>query len=235
MFAPAPVYTQSQMIYGQAYGSPGYVQLVDTPQYPVPYVQSEQGNSWSDTAMLAVAGAVVGGAIGYAAKGRTGDVKMTHTDHEPTSALDQYNSRRQFLRASAAAAMATTFAAASPTYAAGPKNSVNFSNVKDGATVPSKFTYKFEVTGYGLSPAADGLKEGSGHHHLVIDGPTAFVEKGEAIPFDATHKHYGKAQTEGELELEPGKHKLTLQFANANHESYGKEFAKTITVTVKDA
>eukprot|EP00983_Pelagomonas_calceolata_P088010 1157096-Pelagomonas_calceolata.AAC.8 len=30
-----------------------------------------------------------------------------------------------------------------------------------------------------------------------------------------------------------GDHKLTLQFANANHESYGPEYAKTITVTVK--
>ena len=69
---------------------------------------------------------------------------------------------------------------------------------------------------------------------MVIDGSKAFVDKGEAIPFDATHKHFGKAQTEGELELEPGKHKITLQFANAYHESYGKEVAKTITVNVKD-
>ena len=148
------------------------------------------------------------------------------SDHESA------NSRRQFLGKSAAA-VAATFTTASPAFAA--KNSVSFSNVKDGATVPTKFTYKFEVTGYELSPAAAGLKEGTGHHHLVIDGPKAFVDKGEAIPFDATHKHFGKAQTEGELELEPGKHKLTLQFANANHESYGKEFAKTITVNVKDA
>jgi len=70
---------------------------------------------------------------------------------------------------------------------------------------------------------------------MVIDGPKAFVDSGEVIPMDATHKHYGKAQSEGELELEPGKHKITLQFANALHESYGKEFAKTITVNVKDA
>ena len=116
-----------------------------------------------------------------------------------------------------------------------PKNSVSFSNVKDGDTVPSKFTYKFDVTGYELSPAKDGLKEGTGHHHMIIDGPTAFVTPGEVIPMDDTHKHYGKAQSEGELELTPGKHKITLQFANALHESYGKEFAKTITVNVKDA
>ena len=152
------------------------------------------------------------------------------TDTEPASVLQ---SRRQFVRTSAAVAALT---AASPaTYATGSKNSVSFANVKDGDTVPRKFVYKFEVSGYELSPAADGLKEGTGHHHLVIDGSKAFVDKGEAIPFDATHKHFGKAQTEGELELEPGKHKITLQFANANHESYGKEFAKTITVNVKDA
>ena len=42
-----------------------------------------------------------------------------------------------------------------------------------------------------------------------------------------------KAQSEGELELEPGKHKITLQLANHLHESYGKDFAKTITVNVK--
>ena len=149
-----------------------------------------------------------------------------------TTELTSVLGRRQFLGTSVAAAAATL--TASPSYAKA-KNSVSFANVKDGDTVPSKFTYQFAVTGYELSPAKDGLKEGTGHHHLVIDGPGAFVDKGTPIPFDDTHKHYGKAQTEGELELTPGKHKLTLQFANANHESYGKEFAKTITVNVQGA
>jgi len=94
------------------------------------------------------------------------------------------------------------------------------------------FTYKFEVNGYELSPAKEGLLDGTGHHHLIVDNGKGFVPKGTAIPFDATHKHYGKAQSEGMVELEPGTHKITLQFANANHESYGKEFAKTITVNV---
>ena len=147
----------------------------------------------------------------------------------------QYHSRRQFLGTSAAAAVAATVTGISPSYAKAPKNSVYFTNVKDGDTVPSTFTYKFEVTGYELSPAAAGLKDGTGHHHMIIDGPGTFTTEGEAIPMDATHKHYGKAQSEGELELEPGKHKITLQFANAYHQSYGKEFAKTITVNVKDS
>ena len=100
--------------------------------------------------------------------------------------------------------------------------------------MPSKFTYKFDLTGFELSPAKDGLIEGTGHHHVIIDDNEGkgFTAKGTVIPMDATHKHYGKAQAEGEIELEPGTHKLTLQFANALHESYGKEFAKTITVTV---
>ena len=137
--------------------------------------------------------------------------------------------RRQFLHTAAATAALTV---ASPVYA-GSKNSVSFSNVKDGDTVPPEFTYKFEVAGYELSPAAAGVKDGTGHHHVIIDGPGDSFPKGEAIPFDDTHKHFGKAQTEGTLTLEPGKHKITLQFANALHESYGKEFAKTITVNVK--
>jgi hypothetical protein len=81
LFAPLPV--QTQMGYGQAYANPAYVQLVDGAQYPVAYVQpsvqpvyAEQGSSWSDIAMMAVMGAAVGGAIGYAAKARAGDVQM---------------------------------------------------------------------------------------------------------------------------------------------------------------
>jgi hypothetical protein len=85
LFAAAPSYTQQQQ---QAYGNPAYVQLVDSAQYsvmqPQPYMQpvvvqavaAEQGSSWSDIAMLAVAGAAVGGAIGYATKARAGDAQM---------------------------------------------------------------------------------------------------------------------------------------------------------------
>ena len=69
-------------------------------------------------------------------------------------------------------------------------------------------------------------------HHLIIDGP-AFVEKGQEIPFDDTHLHFGKAQKEGTVKLSPGEHTLTLQFADAKHRSFGKKFAKRITVVVE--
>ena len=102
----------------------------------------------------------------------------------------------------------------------------------DGATVTSPVAVKMGVKGLDVAPAAEGLKEGSGHHHIVVDGPR-FVKAGEEIPFDATHLHFGKAQTEATVVLAPGKHTLTLQFANALHKSYGKGYAKTVTVNVK--
>ena len=61
----------------------------------------------------------------------------------------------------------------------------------------------------------------------------ANVDENVAIPFDNQHKHFGKGQTESEVVLPPGKYKLTLQFADGAHRSYGEQMRKTIEVTVK--
>ncbi|KAK3278959.1 hypothetical protein CYMTET_13134 [Cymbomonas tetramitiformis] len=87
------------------------------------------------------------------------------------------------------------------------------------------------VKGLEVSPVAAGPVENSGHHHIVVDGGA--VKAGVALPFDGTHIHFGKGQTQAEIELPPGKHKLTLQFANIRHESYGPGYSKTINVTVE--
>ncbi|RYZ72141.1 MAG: DUF4399 domain-containing protein, partial [Proteobacteria bacterium] len=65
----------------------------------------------------------------------------------------------------------------------------------------------------------------------TIDSPA--VELGMVVPADATHIHYGKGQTEDKITLTPGKHTLTLQFANGAHLSYGPGLASTIEVTAK--
>ena len=72
---------------------------------------------------------------------------------------------------------------------------------------------------------------GTGHFHLLIDAED-FIEETTAIPFDDAHRHYGKGQTSIDLELPSGSHKLTLQFANALHLSYGPEYAQTVLVSV---
>jgi hypothetical protein len=111
-----------------------------------------------------------------------------------------------------------------------PAQSVWFVEPKDGATVSSPFKVVFGVTGMAVEPAGD-IKPDSGHHHLLINlGP---MPAGEAIPVDATHLHFGKAQTEAQVELPPGNYKLTMQFANGAHVSYGPAMAASINVTVK--
>lgn len=109
---------------------------------------------------------------------------------------------------------------------------VSFINLKNGQTVAKKIAVKFGVSGMKVHPAGE-LVEGTGHHHLIIDGEPTPV--GQVVVADATHIHFGKGQTETEIELAPGKHKLTLQFANGAHMSYGPSLSKTIEVTVKEA
>lgn len=107
---------------------------------------------------------------------------------------------------------------------------VYFPTLKDGDTVAQKIKVAFGVNGMEVKPAGDATPL-SGHHHLIIDGKP--LAKGQVVPKDEKNIHFGKAQTEGEITLTPGEHTLTLQFADANHLSFGDEWSKTIKVNVK--
>ena len=103
---------------------------------------------------------------------------------------------------------------------------------EDGATVPQTFTVKFAVKDIALAPAGDVTKN-TGHHHLLID-----VDKLPAadapIPTDANHMHFGKAQTQAEIKLAPGKHTLQLELGDKGHMPFDPPIvSKKITVTVK--
>ena len=108
--------------------------------------------------------------------------------------------------------------------------SVDFLNLKNGDIVTSPFKLVFKITGMDISPAGE-FKVNSGHHHLLIN--QTFIEQGSTIPADQNHIHFGKGQTETELNLSPGNYKLTLQFADGYHRSYGKALSKTILIEVK--
>lgn len=107
---------------------------------------------------------------------------------------------------------------------------VFFVSPADGAEVSSPVKVEMGVEGMAVNPAGE-LKAGTGHHHIIIDDKAP--EKGSAVPADETHIHYGKGQTETELELAPGEHTLTMQFANGHHMSYGSQMSATIKITVK--
>ena len=107
---------------------------------------------------------------------------------------------------------------------------VFFVEPKDGATVKSPFKVKFGLSGLKLAKAG-AVVPGTGHHHLIVDGGPS--PRGAVIGKDATHLHFGDGQSETKLTLAPGKHTLTLQFADGSHASYGEEMSSTITVNVK--
>ena len=108
---------------------------------------------------------------------------------------------------------------------------IYFISPKDGETVTSPVHIKFGIKGMKVRPAGeDANDKTSGHHHLIIDGET--VPEHQVVSSDATHLHYGKGQTETVVKLLPGKHKLTLQFADGAHRSYGPEMSSTIEITV---
>lgn len=111
-----------------------------------------------------------------------------------------------------------------------PAQSVSFVEPQDGATVTSPFKVVFAVKGMNVEPAGE-IKPDAGHHHLLINLDP--IAAGEAIPVDASHLHFGKGQTEAEIKLPPGHYKLTMQFANGAHVSYGPAMAATINITVK--
>ena len=111
-----------------------------------------------------------------------------------------------------------------------PAQSVSLLEPSNGQIVTSPFKVRFGVQGMKVEPAGD-IVANSGHHHLLINLDA--LPAGEAVPFTEKHMHFGKGQTEAEVKLAPGVYKLTAQFANGEHASYGKAMSQTITVTVK--
>jgi hypothetical protein len=136
---------------------------------------------------------------------------------------------------SAGVAMAAQDAAPSAAMAlpkAPPGATVSILSPKDGATVGQDVTVKFGVEGIALKPAGDATPN-SGHHHLLIDAKE-LPPLNAPIPNDATHKHYGKAQTEDTIHLEPGTHTLQLDYGDTAHMQFDPPIvSKRITVTVK--
>lgn len=107
--------------------------------------------------------------------------------------------------------------------------SVEFSNLRHGQVLRSPFAVDFAIRGMGVAPAAVKL-DGTGHHHILVDRalPASVTEK---LPFDDSHRHFGKGQTGTLLDLKPGRHTLRLLFADHEHRPYFV-FSREIEVTV---
>lgn len=108
---------------------------------------------------------------------------------------------------------------------------VFFVNLKNGQKIKSPFKVQMGVSGIALD-SAGMIRQASGHHHILIDAGESFP-MGEVVPKDSAHLHFGNAQKEAELQLTPGEHKITMQYADGIHRSYGGKLAASVTVTVE--
>ena len=107
---------------------------------------------------------------------------------------------------------------------------VFFKHPQDGATVASPVYFEMGVSGMQIEPAGE-VKEGYGHHHILIN--QASWPEGTVIPMSDSTYHYGKGQTDATLELPAGEYTISLQFADGVHSSYGPSMAASINITVE--
>ena len=104
---------------------------------------------------------------------------------------------------------------------------------KEGATVSNPITVKFGAEGIEIAKATDGVKDNSGHHHILLD-LAQDPEFDKALPANEHILHYGQGQTETVIELTPGTHTLQLLLAAGNHVPHNPPVkSEKITITVK--
>ncbi len=108
--------------------------------------------------------------------------------------------------------------------------SVRIVEPADGAQVTNPFRVRFEVDGLAIVPAGEqGAR--TGHHHLLVDVDEP--APGTPIPSIDGYLHYGQAQTELELTLEPGEHRLIAVVGDFAHIPLVPNVTDTIRVVVR--
>ena len=120
---------------------------------------------------------------------------------------------------------------ASSAEASGP--SVTITQPVNGARLDGgTFLLTMEVSGLDIVPAGT-MDEGTGHHHLVIDGPLPAA----GAPIPATTDvliHLGQAQTEYEITgLTPGRHTVIAVVGDGMHIPLDPWVADTVTFLVR--
>jgi hypothetical protein len=85
---------------------------------------------------------------------------------------------------------------------------------EDGAVVSNPVTVVFGLKGIGVVPAGIDRPD-AGHHHLLIDTDVPPFDL--PIPADPQHVHFGQGQTETQLTLTPGQHRLQLILGDHLH------------------
>jgi len=110
---------------------------------------------------------------------------------------------------------------------------VFFVEPQDGSTVKSPVHLRFGIENFALEPVPAGTVEvarpNMGHHHVGVD--IDCLPPGTEIPKANPWIHHGGGQTEMDMQLTPGPHKLTLQLGDDKHMTIDG-LCSTITINV---
>jgi len=85
--------------------------------------------------------------------------------------------------------------------------------------------------GVEVEPAKNGVNEGKGHHHILVD--VDLPDLGQPVPKDANHIHMGDGSKCKNLDLSAGKHTIRTLFAKGNHMPYDPPLTDTVVINVK--
>jgi hypothetical protein len=108
--------------------------------------------------------------------------------------------------------------------------SVYFISPSDGESISGKVTVRFGLKNFGVAPAGTQILH-TGHHHLIIDADLPPLNL--PIPADKNYVHFGKGQTEVELELTKGEHTLQLLLGDFRHIPHSPPiYSKKIQIVV---
>lgn len=99
-------------------------------------------------------------------------------------------------------------------FIANAEQNVYFINLKDGDKLESPIFIQFGLSGMGVAPAGTN-REGTGHHHLLINVDDIDISR--PIPSSFNHIHFGGGQTETTIDLPSGVYTLQLLLGNMSH------------------
>lgn len=102
----------------------------------------------------------------------------------------------------------------------------------DGASLSGGVAVAMAAEGVTIEPAGE-VHDGAGHFHVIADA--GCVETGAGIGKDADHLHFGKAQADGVIYLEPGEHELCLQVGDGAHTALDITDSVTVDVGVRSS
>lgn len=117
--------------------------------------------------------------------------------------------------------------------AAAPSGGSGVTIVKPAAMsthLPGPIEVCMETSGYTVEPAKNGVNEGKGHHHLIIDAP--LPDLNSPVPKDDQHIHMGDGSKCKTVNLGQGNHTITALFAKGNHVPYNPPVTDTVLIFV---